>query len=63
MAIFESVRLLMSSGVIVSREIKLKASVMKVMSIRLTEKFQRRFFSTKALAFALNSATYATNRD
>ena len=59
MAILESVKLLINSGMIVSREIKLNASVMKVMSIRLTEKFQRRFRWTKSSVFASNSAAPA----
>ena len=40
MAILESVRLLTSTGMTVSREIRLKPMVMKMMSTRLTLKFQ-----------------------
>ena len=56
-AILESVNWLTNSGVIVSREIKLNASVIKEMSSRLTEKFQRKFFSTKESIVRANSVT------
>ena len=61
MAILESVKLLINKGVIVSREMMLKASVMKLISIRLTEKFQGRFLSTIESTCCANLATYALN--
>ncbi len=44
MASLESVNVLTSTGMTVSREIRLRPKVMKMTSIRLTLKFQVTFF-------------------